>query len=108
MLSSAVLPDSDVIELASITPDVWPSRVLRTDALNELSERVIVSLLSPVMPDEVYAAMSSALLPLRDVMDEASMSPVVLPSSVLRTAAARDVSESVTVWLPSPLIPSEL
>ena len=42
------------------------------------------------------------------VMDAASIAPDVLPSRVLRSAAAKDVSERVTASFPRPVMPLEL
>ena len=49
----------------------------------------------------------SVAVPVRVLMELASMVPDVLPSSVLRTDAAREVSVSVTGSLPRPETPLE-
>ena len=49
MLRSAAAPVRVVMLLASMVPEVWPSRVLRTAASRVVSERVTSSLLRPEM-----------------------------------------------------------
>ena len=41
-----------VMLLASMVPEVWSSRVLRTETARVVSERVTSSLLRPEMPSE--------------------------------------------------------
>ena len=65
------------------------------------------SLPRPEMPEEAKAAIRSEALPVRVVMEEASMTPEVLPSRVLRAATARVLSERVTASSPRLLMPSE-
>ena len=52
MLSSAAAPVSVLRLLASMEPEVLPSRVLRMETASEVSERVMSSLLRPEMPSE--------------------------------------------------------
>ena len=60
-----------------------------------------------LIPEESKAVLSSEASPVSVVMEPASMIPVVLSSSVLRTAALREVSERVTASLPRPVMPTE-
>ena len=49
MIRSAALPESEVMELASMAPEVLLSRVLRTETAREVSESVAASSPRPVM-----------------------------------------------------------
>ena len=53
MFRSEAVPESVLMEEALMVPDVRPSRVLRTEAVSEVSVRVMASLFSPEMPAEV-------------------------------------------------------
>ena len=52
MLRSAAAPESVETVLALTVPDVLPSRVLRTEAASEVSERVTASSPRLLMPEE--------------------------------------------------------
>ena len=60
-----------------------------------------------LMPEEAKAVIRSEALPVSVVTVPASMVPEVLLSRVLRTEAARVVSERVTASLPRLLMPEE-
>ena len=51
MLRSAAVPESVLRELALMAPEVWPSRLLRSDAVTEVSEMLMFSSPSPVTPE---------------------------------------------------------
>ena len=92
MIRSAAAPVRVVMAVASMVPEVLPSRVLRTAAVSEVSERVMASSPRLLIPAESYAVLRSAAAPVSVVTAVASMVPEVLPSRVLRTAAVREVS----------------
>ena len=71
-----------VTVLALTVPEVWPSRVLRTEAASVVSERVTASLPRLLMPVESKAVLRSAAAPVSVVMLAALMTPEVMPSSV--------------------------
>ena len=50
MFRSAAVPDRVLMELALTVPEVLPSRVLRTDAVSEVSVRVTASSPRLLMP----------------------------------------------------------
>ena len=52
VLRSAAAPVSVVTAVASMVPEVLPSRVLRTAAVSEVSERVMASSPRLLMPAE--------------------------------------------------------
>ena len=52
LIRSSAAPVRVLMELASMAPEVLPSRVLRTAASRVVSERVTFSLFRPVMPLE--------------------------------------------------------
>ena len=52
MFRSAAAPESVLMELALTVPEVLPSRVLRTEAVSEVSVRVTASSPRLLMPDE--------------------------------------------------------
>ena len=52
MIKFAAVPASELMELALTVPEVWPSSVLRTDAVSEVSVRVTASLPRLLMPEE--------------------------------------------------------
>ena len=104
VIRSEALPVSVVTVLALTVPEVWPSRVLRTETARVVSERVTASLPRLLMPLEAYAVLRSEALPVRVVTLLASMVPEVLPSRVLRTETARVVSERVAASLPRPVM----
>ena len=52
MLRSAAAPVRVLMEEALTVPEVWPSRVLRTETARVVSERVTASLAKPEMPAE--------------------------------------------------------
>ena len=54
-MRSAAAPVSVVMLLASMVPEVLPSRVLRTETARVVSERVAASLPSPVMLEPLAA-----------------------------------------------------
>ena len=60
-----------------------------------------------LMPPETYAVIRSEALPVSVVTVLALMVPEVWSSRVLRTEAARVVSERVTASLPRLLMPAE-
>ena len=92
VIRSAAAPVRVVMAVASMVPEVLPSRVLRTAAVREVSERVMASSPRLLMPAESYAVLRSAAAPVRVVMAVASMATVVLPSRVLSAAASTEVS----------------
>ena len=53
LFNSAAAPLRLLAELALMTPELSPSRVLRTEASRVLSLRVTASSPRPVMPEEV-------------------------------------------------------
>ena len=60
------------------------SRVLRVDAVVEVSDNVIDSLPNPEIPDEAYAVFIAAIPPVSDVSALASTAPVVFESKAAR------------------------
>ena len=51
-MASVALPVSVLADAASISPEVLPSRVLRTEAARVVSLSVTASFPRPLMPDE--------------------------------------------------------
>ena len=110
VVRSAVEPVRVVTAAALIWPLVLVSRVLRSAAASVTSESVTASLPRPEMPVapvELNVVVRSAVEPVSVVTVPALIWPLVLVSRVLRAAAARVVSESMTASLPSPVIPLE-
>ena len=89
------------------TPEVAAARVLacEVEAVPLLTETA--SLPRPVMPPDAYAVIRSEALPVSVVTELALTVPEVLSSRVLRTEAARVVSERVTASSPRLLMPEE-
>ena len=52
MIRSAAAPERVVTAVASMVPEVLPSRVLRTAAVSEVSERVMASSPRLLIPEE--------------------------------------------------------
>ena len=53
LIRSAAVPESELMELASMVPEVWLSRALRTDAAIEVSVRATASSPRLLMPLDV-------------------------------------------------------
>ena len=104
LLRSAAKPVMVVTELALMTPEVLPSRVLRLEEWRVVSERVMASLPRLLMPPDAYAVIRSEALPVSVVTVLALTVPEVWPSRVLRTDTARVVSERVAASLPRPVM----
>ena len=100
------MPSTLVADEASIVPDVNKSRAFSSAADIFGLDSVTASSPRPLIPAETNAAATSARVPVTSVTAEASITPVVLPSSVLRTEAAAVVLDSVIASSPLPLIPA--
>ena len=96
-----------VTVLASMSPVVLLSKVLRSEAATVVSLRAIAGSPKPVMPLEVYAVLMSFIAPVMLITLPALRSPVVLLSKILRSEAAIVVSLRVNARSPKPLMPLE-
>ena len=107
-VSSATVPVTVWALLTVTLPVVALPTALRSAAVRVASVSVTASLPRPEMPDapvELKAVVRSAKEPVKVVTVPALIWPLVLPSRLLRSAAASVVSESVTASLPRPAIP---
>ena len=59
----------------------------------------------PLIPEDAYAVATAVAVPVSVVTDDASITPVVLPSRKLRVVAVATVSDRVTASSPLPLKP---
>ena len=98
---SLAAPVRVTIDVASMAPEVLPTRVSRMAASSATSLNVEASSPNPVSPAEAYAVFISAAAPVSVVTVEASMRPVVFVSTEFKTLAARVVSVRVTASSPS-------
>jgi hypothetical protein len=101
-----------VVTVAALTvPVVFPLRVFRTDADNEVSLIVTASVPSPLIVPAVpavYAALTSAAVPVR-VVEVTDTATEVLPSSAVSEAASTDESVTAIVRaLPDSVIPERV
>ena len=94
-----------VTDEAFTTPDVLVLTRFSTEAARVVSLSVTASSPRLLMPPTVYVVFTSAARPVRVPTVVASMIPVVLPSSVFRSAAAKVVSLIVTASSPRPAMP---
>ena len=107
VVTAAAEPVRVVTVVASMVPEVRPSRVFSVAAASVTSFSVTASSPRPVMPAELNAVIAAVAAPVRVPTEFASTVPVVRPSRVFRLAAPTDVSSIVTSSLPRPEMPAD-
>ena len=104
---SETAPTTRVRDEASIVPDVSRSSPFSLVADIDGLVSATASSPRPLIPLEVRAVTTSPRLPVSSVADEASMTPVVLPSRAFRSRTASVESDKTAAAPPSPLMPED-
>ena len=107
-MRSAVEPVRVVTALALTVPEVLESMVFRSAAAADPLSIVTLTLVAVSIVEALIAAAIFAALPVIVATEAALILTVVFVSSVFRSAATREVSESVTALSPRPVMPLEL
>ena len=106
-MRSATVPLRVVIDAASITPVIYPSKVFNTEEESDISVRIIATFSNPLIPGNGKMRSISAAVPINLLTFPIFIIPVVYQSKVFKSEKVSDVLVIIIASVPSPLISDE-